>query len=46
MTKEQAIVQLEKSIKMWNEFWSGAQYIISEDDIDAIECLINEVKNK
>ena len=46
MTKEQAIVQLEKSIKMWNEFWGGASYIISEEDIEAIECLINEVKNK
>ena len=46
MTKEQAILQLENSIKLWNEFWGGAQYTISEEDIEAIECLINEVKNK
>lgn len=46
MTKEQAIETLEKSIKLWREFWSGCSHVISEDDIEAIECLIKEIKRK
>ena len=46
MTKEQAIKQLENSIDLWNEFWGEASHYVSEDDIDAMEFLINEIKNK
>lgn len=46
MTKEQAIEQLEHSIGLWHEFWGGASHYISEEDIEAIETLIKEVKNK
>lgn len=41
MTKEEAIQQLERSIEGWNEYWSGACHVVSEEDIDAIELLIN-----
>jgi len=46
MTKEQAIEHLKHSIDLWYEFWGGASHYISDEDIEAIECLINEVKNK
>jgi hypothetical protein len=46
MTKEQAIEQLEHSISGWEEFWSGACHYISEEDIEAIECLIKVTKGK
>lgn len=46
MTKEQAIEQLKHSIDLWCEFWGEASHYVSDDDIEAIECLINEVKNK
>lgn len=45
MTKEQAIEQLEQSIYGWNEFWSGASYVISEKDIEAMQILIELAKN-
>lgn len=44
MTKEQAIKQLEKSLSMWHESYSGTSHHISDEDFDAIECLIKEGK--
>jgi len=46
MTKEEAIQILEHSIKCWEEFWDGASYTISEDDLEAIRLLIDEAKKK
>ena len=46
MTKEHAIEHLKQSIDLWNEFWGEASHYISDEDIEAIEYLINEVKNK
>lgn len=39
MTKEEAIEQLENSMNAWFEFWGGASYCISEEDIEAIQLL-------
>ena len=44
MTKEQAIQQLERSIDLWCEFWGESSHYISDEDIDAIQCLIKEAK--
>jgi len=44
MTKEQAIEQLKHSIDLWYEFWGEASHYISDEDIEAIETLIKEVK--
>ena len=46
MTKEQAVEILEHSISGWEEFWCGCEYVISEEDIEAIRCLIREVKGE
>ncbi len=46
MTREEAIEQLENSISGWYEFWEGAKYCISEEDIEAIELLIKLAKEK
>jgi len=46
MTTQEAIDQLEQSIDLWYEFWSGASYHISEKDIEAIKTLIKIAKEK
>ena len=46
MTKEEAVEKLKQAIDTWYEFWSGASYYISEETIEAIETLIDEVENK
>ena len=45
MTKEQAIKQLEQSIDGWYEFWYEASYCVSEEDIEAMQTLIELAKN-
>jgi len=44
MTKEKAIAHLENSLSAWYEFYSEATRYISDEDFDAIECLIKECK--
>ena len=44
MTKQEAIQQLEKSLKLWGEFWGEASHYISDEDTDAIELLVKLAK--
>lgn len=46
MTKEEAIQILEHSIECWEEFWDGASYTVSENDLEAIRLLIEIAKTK
>ena len=46
MTREEAIQKARRFLDCCYESWSGAKYVISEDECEAIEFLIEELKNK
>jgi len=46
MTVKEAIAQLKRTKEGWLDFWGSAKYVVHDDDIKAIDVLINEVQKK